>query len=402
MATNTASSIGITARLATDGKNWKDWVKQLVNYAAADGAVDVLDGAARPDFDPTLNKYRITALQRTTAHPAGTSETIIQADFDRVGKLKKAIAPFNSEARHLLKEDKLALDQWVARDARLQNTILSSIANTLASQVRTCPTAHDMYKALKKLNSNGDHANAALAWIALIDLCAESQPSVRSYIGKFRETINNITVQGISPRWKKPSAVSMATSSERDVEDLLIIHFLHSLDRVLPQWEVEPAKTFISVAKSAEEKRVLSRLKSRSNNDATPSAPSLPTRNRNNNNHPKRTPQPVGHCDHCKKEHPGPNDLCWKAHPELVPDDVKKKRAETAAKKATDTAATRTNVTVASNNNNDDDDPYEAHSYVTVASFVSPDLLKKAITNHDYRKRYCYDTAANRHVFNDR
>jgi hypothetical protein len=33
---------------------------------------------------------------------------------------------------------------------------------------------------------------------------------------------------------------------------------------------------------------------------------------------------------------------------------------------------------------------------------VSPDLLKKAITNHDYRKRYCYDTAANRHVFNDR
>ncbi|EAT80979.2 hypothetical protein SNOG_11271 [Parastagonospora nodorum SN15] len=372
MATNTASSIGITARLATDGKNWKDWVKQLVNYAAADGAVDVLDGAARPDFDPTLNKYRITALQRTTAHPAGTSETIIQADFDRVGKLKKAIAPFNSEARHLLKEDKLALDQWVARDARLQNTILSSIANTLASQVRTCPTAHDMYKALKKLNSNGDHANAALAWIALIDLCAESQPSVRSYIGKFRETINDITVQGISPRWKKPSA------------------------------EVEPAKTFISVAKSAEEKRVLSRLKSRSNNDATPSAPSLPTRNRNNNNHPKRTPQPVGHCDHCKKEHPGPNDLCWKAHPELVPDDVKKKRAETAAKKATDTAATRTNVTVASNNNNDDDDPYEAHSYVTVASFVSPDLLKKAITNHDYRKRYCYDTAANRHVFNDR
>jgi hypothetical protein len=428
MATNTASSTGITARLATDGKNWKDWVKQLVNYAAADGAVDVLDGAARPDFDPTLDKYRITALQRTAVHPAGTSETTIQADLDRVGKLNKTIAPFNSEARQLLKEDKLALDQWVARDARLQNTILSSIANTLASQVRTCPTAHDMYKALKELNSNGDHANAALAWIAFIDLRAESQPSVRSYIGKFRETINDITVQGISLGWKKPSAVSTATSSERDVEDLLIIHFLHGLARVLPQWvearnndlrqgntwsidtliasledhlrhqDVEPVKTFISVAKTAEEKRVLSRLKGRSN-DTTSSAPSLPTRNGNNNNRPlKRTPQPVGHCDHCKREHPGPNDLCWKAHPELVPDDVKKKRAETAAQKAA-AAAARTNVTIASNN---DDDPYEAQSYVTVASFVSPDLLKKAITNHDYRKRYCYDTAANRHVFNDR
>jgi hypothetical protein len=93
-----------------------------------------------------------------------------------------------------------------------------------------------MYKALKELNSNSDYANAALAWIAFIDLRAESQPSVRSYIGKFRETINNITVQGISLGWKKPSAVSTATSSERDVEDLLIIHFLHGLARVLPQW----------------------------------------------------------------------------------------------------------------------------------------------------------------------
>jgi hypothetical protein len=29
--------------------------------------------------------------------------------------------------------------------------------------VRTCPTAHNMYKALKELNSNSDYANAALA-----------------------------------------------------------------------------------------------------------------------------------------------------------------------------------------------------------------------------------------------
>jgi len=154
-------------------------------------------------------------------------------------------------------------------------------------------------------------------------------------------------------------------------------------------------KTFISVTKTAEEKRVLSRLKGRSN-DNTPSAPCLPTRN--NNRPPKRTPQPIGHCDHCRREHPGPNDLCWKARPELIPDDAKKKRADTTAQKAA-AAAACTNVTIASNNN---DDPYDAHSYVTVASFVSPDLLKKAITNHNYRKRYCYDTAANRHVFNDR
>ncbi|KAI1519598.1 Retrotran-gag-2 domain containing protein [Pyrenophora tritici-repentis] len=202
--------------------------------------------------------------------------------------------PFNNEARQLLKEDKLALDLWVARDARLQNTILSSIDKPLVAQVRTCPTAHDMYKALKDLNSNGDYANAALAWTAFIDLRAETQPTVRNYIGKFRETINDITVQGITLGWKKPSAVP-GTSADRDVEDLLIIHFLHGLARVLPQWVEarnndlrqghtwsvdtlvasledhlrhaldEPVKTFLSVSKQAEEKRVLTRLNGRGN-----------------------------------------------------------------------------------------------------------------------------------------
>ncbi|KAG9386116.1 hypothetical protein A1F94_002866 [Pyrenophora tritici-repentis] len=289
-----------------------------------------------------------------------------------------------------------------------------------------------MYKALKDLNSNGDYANAALAWTAFIDLRAETQPTVRSYIGKFRETINDITVQGITLGWKKPSAVP-GTSADRDIEDLLIIHFLHGLARVLPQWVEarnndlrqghtwsidtlvasledhlrhapdEPVKTFLSVSKQAEEKRVLTRLNGRgngnnSNQNSTPTPSSLPTRN---NNQQKRTPQPVGMCDHCKREHPGPNELCWKLHPSLTPDNVKKRTADNAAKKAA-AAAARTNVTVAKNSNDDDADQYDAHSYVTVATFVSPTLLKKAVSNHDYQQRYCYDTAANRHVFNNR
>ncbi|KAI1527942.1 hypothetical protein PtrSN001A_009204 [Pyrenophora tritici-repentis] len=322
MATYT-SSTAVTARLAADGKNWKDWIKQLINYAAADGAVAVLDGAPRPEFDATDDMYRITAMQRPITHPSGTSADVIQAELNRIGKLNKTIGPFNNEARQLLKEDKLALDSWVARDARLQNTILSSIDKPLVAQVRTCPTAHDMYKALKDLNSNGDYANAALAWTAFIDLRAETQPTVRSYIGKFRETINDITVQGITLGWKKPSAVP-GTSADRDVEDLLIIHFLHGLARVLPQWVEarnndlrqghtwsidtlvasledhlrhapdEPVKTFLSVSKQAEEKRVLTRLNGRgngnnSNQNSTP--PSLTTRN---STQQKRTHQPVG------------------------------------------------------------------------------------------------------------
>ncbi|KAG9382449.1 rve domain containing protein [Pyrenophora tritici-repentis] len=272
-----------------------------------------------------------------------------------------------------------------------------------------------MYKALKDLNSNGDYANAALAWTAFIDLRAETQPTVRSYIGKFRETINDITVQGITLGWKKPSAVP-GTSADRDIEDLLIIHFLHGLARVLPQWVEarnndlrqghtwsidtlvasledhlrhapdEPVKTFLSVSKQAEEKRVLTRLNGRgngnnSNQNSTSTPSSLPTRN---NNQQKR-----------------PNELCWKLHPSLTPDNVKKRTADNAAKKAA-AAAARTNVTVAKNSNDDDADQYDAHSYVTVATFVSPTLLKKAVSNHDYQQRYCYDTAANRHVFNNR
>ncbi|KAI1577617.1 hypothetical protein PtrEW7m1_005830, partial [Pyrenophora tritici-repentis] len=133
MATYTPST-AVTARLAADGKNWKDWIKQLINYAAADGAVAVLDGAPRPEFDATDDKYRITAMQRPITHPLGTSTDVIQAELDRVGKLNKTIGPFNNEARQLLKEDKLALDSWVARDARLQNTILSSIDKPLVAQ----------------------------------------------------------------------------------------------------------------------------------------------------------------------------------------------------------------------------------------------------------------------------
>jgi hypothetical protein len=152
------------------------------------------------------------------------------------------------------------------------------------------------------------------------------------------------------------------------------------LEDHLRHQDVEPVKTFISVAKTAEENRVLTRLKGRGNStDTTPSALSLLTRN--NNRPPKRTPQPIGRCDHCRREHLGPN-LCWKAYPELIPDDVKKKRAETAAQKAAAAAAAaRTNVTVNSNDDEQyDSDQYEAHNYVTIASFVSPNLLKKAIT----------------------
>jgi hypothetical protein len=44
---------------------------------------------------------------------------------------------------------------------------------------------------------------------------------------------------------------------------------------------------------------------------------------------------------------------------------------------------------------------YSAYVFDTIAN-VSPAILKKAVNNKDYQDCYCYDTAANRHVFNSK
>jgi hypothetical protein len=48
-----SSSAAVTIRLSSDGKNYKDRIKQLTNYAATENAVAVLDGPAR------LQLYRL-------------------------------------------------------------------------------------------------------------------------------------------------------------------------------------------------------------------------------------------------------------------------------------------------------------------------------------------------------
>jgi hypothetical protein len=45
---------------------------------------------------------------------------------------------------------------------------------------------------------------------------------------------------------------------------------------------------------------------------------------------------------------------------------------------------------------------YSTYIYTTIASFVSPTILAQAVANNYYKQRFCYDTATNRHVFNNR
>jgi hypothetical protein len=328
-------------------------------------------------------------------HKQGSTEADIAAEVEHVGKLNKSIHPINSESCQAQKEDELRYNQWVARDARLQNTILSSIEKPLVTQVRMGTTSNDMYKTLEDLNSNSDYANAANAWTAFVDLRADSQPSIRVFIGKFCETINNLTVQKITLDWLKPLTTG-ATATSR-LEELLIIHFLYGLSCVLPQWvearnndlcqghtwsidtliasledhichtPAELVKAFLTVTKQAEEKRVLSHLNKTGNgNNTTPTKPAFPSRNSNPGT--RCIPAAIGMCNHCKKEHAGPNDKCWIAHLELMPDGIKKRNQEAAAKKAA-VAAARTNITLT--HTDTDDDGFHANVYTSIAAFVS-------------------------------
>jgi hypothetical protein len=437
-STTTLSSTAVSVRLAADGKNWKDWNKQVINYAASDNAFSILDGAACPAYDPLSVRYRIETYDTGSIRDE-MSETQKKNEFKRVSALNANYRILNDEARLLKKEAEQAYTNWVARDARLQNTILSSIDNALKPQVRGKATAHDMYTALRELNDNTEYANAAQAWQNFVMLRADQCKTIRAYIGKFREALIDLNTAGISFKWVKPK--STTTIDDNGVNELIVIHFLQGLDAVLPEWvearnndlrrdntwtldalvasledhirhtNGEPVNTFLTISKQEEEKRVLARIRSRNSNGDTKTNLAYNATSSGgaggNNATPRRPRASMGYCNNCNREHPGPNDACWITHPELKPANIKSQRAEALAKKntkaETNTAtAARANVTVASDD--EQEDGYGVHAFNTIARVanVSPAILRKAVNDKDYKNRYCYDTAANRHVFNSK
>lgn len=232
------SSPSVTVRLAADGKNWKDWIKQITNYAATENATAVFDGDARPQFDPTNSKYALQSLIKPDLSLPNMSPNDIAQEIEKAGKLNVHIRPLNDDARRLKKDDEDRLNACVSRDAKFQNTILSSIDKALIPQVRGCDTANAMYRVLKELNNTSDHASAAAAWHAFIDLRADTCKSVRDYIGKFREAITDLATQGIVKGWKKPSIMA-TTTAEAGLDELIVIHLLYGLSKVLQAW-IEP------------------------------------------------------------------------------------------------------------------------------------------------------------------
>ncbi|KAF1934673.1 hypothetical protein EJ02DRAFT_318242, partial [Clathrospora elynae] len=351
-AAPTSSNVSITLR--ADGKNWKDWDKQLCNCAMAISAATVLTEGTIPHYDEASGLYTQLDLTQPNLSDSTMTPAQIMAELQRVEEINKYMRPVNKDRKERNDTDRKAREDWLVRDARLQNIILSSVDKALTSQLRSCNTAYGMHTLLNQLNHSSDHANAAIAWASFVDLRADNCTSIRQYLGKFREAIADVTVAGINISWKKPGQSWTIDALIASVED----HIRHT--------NQEPLRTFTTVAKQQEEKRILARVKQQQQPG------------------PQRAPKT--HCEHCGKEHAGGAASCWKLHPEQIPE----RRKNTWNKP-------RTNVTITGAAG----PRYGNYVYASIAS-VSPNLLSKAISNNEYKQRYCYDTAANRHVFNDR
>jgi hypothetical protein len=114
MATNASSQVSSTAisvKLSADGKNWKDWNKQLLNYALSNGALLILKGSRCPKFDPLTKTYEVKTYERTDPAVLETAtETQKRNEYDHVSRVNALLKYHNDEARIRKKEDEQAYD----------------------------------------------------------------------------------------------------------------------------------------------------------------------------------------------------------------------------------------------------------------------------------------------------
>ncbi|KAF2822730.1 hypothetical protein CC86DRAFT_385644 [Ophiobolus disseminans] len=222
-------------------------------------------------------------------------------------------------------------------------------------------------------------------------------------------SLRNSTTQSTTPtppQHRQPSSTSALIAATTDsASELMVIHMLHGLEKTIDALissvedhirnaAEEPVKTFTTISKEKEEKRVMQRLTQKPNDNTSQStAPTvtatLPTR--------PATPQtttwtprpPKTLCTYCNKEHVGGPAGCWKLYPRLMPDSIRQQRAANA------------NANVSLTDNSAKNNDAANSTYTSIFTTISPTIIQKAVKNADYRKRYCYDTAANRHVFNN-
>jgi hypothetical protein len=100
----TTSKTTVSVTLQADGKNWKDWIKQLTNYAAAKGAFSVLDGAVCPTFDDGDDKYDQMDLL-TPVLSAGMTRQQVRAAWSTTKDTNKLLRPYNKDVQRCKEDD---------------------------------------------------------------------------------------------------------------------------------------------------------------------------------------------------------------------------------------------------------------------------------------------------------
>ncbi|KAF2174769.1 hypothetical protein K469DRAFT_463474, partial [Zopfia rhizophila CBS 207.26] len=226
----------LTTKLAADGKNWKDWSKQVENWAVAHKALPILKGKlARPSYNPGDTSWMLHTEEQpkltTTMDAAGKL-----AEFKRCEEYNKNVRPLNESTRKAKERAQKEHDDWAIRDAELQNTIIATVDSALATTIRSCLSAAEMYKTVGELNAVSGHGNLRNVWAAFVDLRADNQKSIRGYMGAFRNALIDVTNQGIILSYKKTMEDGTTKIDKDTLEELLVAHFLLGLRRVLPDW----------------------------------------------------------------------------------------------------------------------------------------------------------------------
>jgi hypothetical protein len=141
-----------------------------LNYAPSNGALLILKGSKCSKFDLLSDIYKVKMYEQTKVFEDTATKTQKKTEYDRVLQVNALLKYHNNEAHIQKREDEQAYDHWISCDARLQNSILSSIHELIKPQVWYKATAAAMYGVLKDLNSNTVHANGAIAWHNFVTL----------------------------------------------------------------------------------------------------------------------------------------------------------------------------------------------------------------------------------------
>lgn len=421
---------GVSVKLHADGRNFKAWEQQLRNAATALSASKILSGGTKPQViyseDIPLEEPRRNALGQYD-----------DKEIEKCVRQNSLFEQLNRQKAAERESSKLAAANWERRDAELQNIILSSIDTSHHPPLYSLKSSAEMYEHLTKIYAS-NRGNVRSAWIAFVDIRADAQKikSVQQYCTAFQEALGDLVSQGITISCEKnDSSIGETLTIFHPIQmELQVTHFLHGLQKVLPDW-VEDRYNDIRQNRAWVLEDLLASLhehiRTTPGDDPVKVFHAKATKPQQHQNkskeaadkgkkdEKKKTEQfTMADCKICDKQHNGGTKYCFK-NPNRPKDAVKTKWEKEQEKKAASTAKANATVELPADNTtnavaNHVNAPqqqqqyqpytynYEGACFFVGAVFFSDNIMAAAAADSSYLRRFCYDTGANRHVFNNR